>query len=71
MEVVLENMKAKRRPVKAKEVEPFQPIDVIMPPHKEGGNVETDLPPLDEAEEGLVPRRPEHVVIPDPDPPRD
>ena len=64
-------MKTKRGPVKPNDVMPFQPIDVTRPPHKEGGDVETDLPPLDEVEEGLVNQRPKHVVIPDPDPPRD
>ena len=64
-------MKTKRRNLtKSKDVEPFQPIDVISPPHKEGGNVETDLPPLDEPKEGLVHKAP-HVEIPECDPPRD
>jgi hypothetical protein len=64
-------MSTKRRnATKTKDVEPFQPIDVISPPNKVGGNVETDLPPLDEAKEGLVHKAP-HVEIPDADPPRD
>lgn len=64
-------MKTKRRtPTNANDIEPFQPIDVIMPPHKEGGNVETDLPPLAETREGLI-QKATHVEIPECDPPRD
>jgi hypothetical protein len=63
-------MKSKRRAGKVKDVEPFQPIDVIRPPHAEGGTAETELPSPEEPKEGMIHKAP-HVEIPDCDPPRD
>jgi hypothetical protein len=63
-------MKPKQPVVKrGKSIDPVVPIDVIRPPHTEGGSAETELPVPKEPKEALIKKR--EPKIPDCDPPRD